>query len=149
MNQSVERRDVLMGGLAAGALAAASSPTAAETLDPHRITLHVLDVYSGKPGANVSVDLSVLDGQTYRLIKTVSTTVSGRPAAPVLSGEDVKVGEYELLINVADYYSGLGVKLPNPPFLNKVPVRFAVFEPAAYHIPLLLTPWSYSTYRGS
>jgi 5-hydroxyisourate hydrolase len=149
MNPTVERRDLLIGGLAAGALAAATGPAAAETLDPHRITLHVLDVYSGKPGANVRVDLSVLDGQTYRLIKTVNTTVSGRPAAPVLSGGDLKIGEYELLFHVADYYSGLGVQLPNPPFLNKVPVRFAVFEPAAYHIPLLLTPWSYSTYRGS
>jgi 5-hydroxyisourate hydrolase len=149
MNPTVERRDLLIGGLAAGALAAATGPAAAETLDPHRITLHVLDVYSGKPGANVRVDLSVLDGQTYRLIKTVNTTVSGRPAAPVLSGADLKIGEYELLFHVADYYSGLGVQLPNPPFLNKVPVRFAVFEPAAYHIPLLLTPWSYSTYRGS
>jgi 5-hydroxyisourate hydrolase len=149
MNHSVERRDLLIGGAAAAALVAVTSPAAAETLDPHRITVHVLDVYSGKPGANVRVDLSVLDGQTYRLIKTVNTTVSGRPADPVLSGDDLKVGEYELLFYVADYYSGLGVKLPNPPFLNKVPVRFAVFEPAAYHIPLLLTPWSYSTYRGS
>jgi 5-hydroxyisourate hydrolase len=149
MNHSVERRDLLIGGAAAGALAAVTSPAAAETLDPHRITVHVLDVYSGKPGANVRVDLSVLDGQTFRLMKTVNTTVSGRPADPVLSGDDLKVGEYELLFYVADYYSGLGVKLPNPPFLNKVPVRFAVFEPAAYHIPLLLTPWSYSTYRGS
>jgi 5-hydroxyisourate hydrolase len=149
MNHSFERRDLLIGGAAAGALAAVTGPAAAETLDPHRITVHVLDVYSGKPGANVRVDLSILDGQTYRLIKTVNTTVSGRPADPVLSGDDLKVGEYELLFYVADYYSGLGVKLPNPPFLNKVPVRFAVFEPAAYHIPLLLTPWSYSTYRGS
>jgi 5-hydroxyisourate hydrolase len=149
MNRSVQRRDLLIGGAAAGTLTAATSSVAAETLDPHRITLHVLDVYSGKPGANVRVDLSVLDGQAYRLIKTVNTTLSGRPADPVLSGDDLKVGEYELLFYVADYYSGLGVKLPNPPFLNKVPVRFAVFEPAAYHIPLLLTPWSYSTYRGS
>jgi 5-hydroxyisourate hydrolase len=150
MNHPVERRDLLIGGAAAGALAAVTSPAAAaETLDPHRITLHVLDVYSGKPGANVRVDLSVLDGQAYRLMKTVNTPVSDRPADPVLSGDDLKVGEYELLFYVADYYSGLGVKLPNPPFLNKVPVRFAVFEPAAYHIPLLLTPWSYSTYRGS
>ena len=79
MNHSVERRDLLIGGLAAGALAAASGPAAAETLDPHRITLHVLDVYSGKPGANVSVDLSVLEGQTYRLIKTVNTTSAAGP----------------------------------------------------------------------
>lgn len=149
MNQSLERRDFLIGGIAAGAIAAANPATAAEALDPHRITLHALDVYSGKPAANVRVDVSFLDGQNYRLLKTVNTMVSGRPENPVVSGDELKIGEYELLFHVADYYAGLGVKLPIPPFLNKVPVRFAVFEPGAYHIPLLLTPWSYSTYRGS
>ena len=131
------------------ALAATTGAANAQAVAGPRMTLHVLDVYSGKPAKNVQVDLSVLDGQTYRLIKTVNTTANGRPEAPVLSGEECKVGEYELLFHVADYYTGLGVKLPSLPFLNKVPVRFAVFEPAAYHIPLLLTPWSYSTYRGS
>ena len=149
MNQ-LERRDFLKAGLAVGgALAATSTAQAQTALPPHRLTLHVLDVYSGKPGANVKVDLSVLEGETYKLLKTVQTTVSGRPETPVLANDDCKVGEYELLFHVADYYSGLGVKLPSLPFLNKVPVRFAIFEPGAYHIPLLLTPWSYSTYRGS
>jgi 5-hydroxyisourate hydrolase len=149
MNDAVERRAFLTAGLAVGALAASSGGAAAQTAVSPRMTLHALDVYSGKPAANMRVDLSVLDGQNYRLIKTVSTTVSGRPDGPVLGGEECKVGEYELLFHVADYYADLGVKLPSLPFLNKVPVRFAVFEPAAYHIPLLLTPWSYSTYRGS
>jgi 5-hydroxyisourate hydrolase len=149
MSDGIERRDFLTGGLAIGAMAAATGAAQAQNLPPHRMTLHVLDVYSGKPAANVRVDLSILDGETYRLIKTVNTTPNGRPDGPVLSGDDCKVGEYELLFHVADYYSALGVKLPSPSFLNKVPVRFAVFEPAAYHIPLLLTPWSYSTYRGS
>ncbi len=126
---SVERRDFLAGGLAVGALAATASAAAAETLDPHRITLHVLDVYSGKPGANVWVDLSVLDGQTYRLLKTVNTTVSGRPEAPVLSGEDCKVGEYELMFHVADYYSGLGIRLPNLPFLSQCGSRCSNRQP--------------------
>jgi 5-hydroxyisourate hydrolase len=148
MDDAIERRGFLTAGLALGAAAAVATPARAETVGP-RLTLHCLDVYSGKPAANMTVDLSVLDGQAYRLIKTVTTTPSGRPAAPVLAGEECKVGEYELLFHVADYYSGLGVKLPSLPFLNKVPVRFAVFEPAPYHIPLLLTPWSYSTYRGS
>jgi 5-hydroxyisourate hydrolase len=148
VNDAVERRDVLMAGLAIGALATTTA-SAAQDAPPSRITLHALDVYSGKPAANMRVDVSVLDGENYKLLKSVNTTVNGRPEAPVLSGEDLKVGEYELLFHVADYYSGLGAKLPSPPFLSKVPVRFAVFEPAAYHIPLLLTPWSYSTYRGS
>ena len=148
MKPPVERRELLIGGLAAGALAAAG-PAAADTLDPYRMTLHVLDVFSGRPAANMRVDVSALNGQAYRLIKTVNTTASGRPAAPVLSGVELELGEYELTFHVADYYTGRGVQLPNPPFLNKVPVRFAVYELSAYHIPLLLTPWSYSTYRGS
>ncbi len=149
MKDAIERRDFLTAGLAAGALAATTKVVTAQPAPGPRLTLHVLDVYSGKPAKDVQVDLSILDGQSYRLIKTVHTTVNGRPEAPVLSGEECKVGEYELLFHVADYYSGLGVKLPSLPFLNKVPVHFAVFEPAAFHIPLLLTPWSYSTYRGS
>ena len=81
MTWSVERRGFLGGGLAVGALAATTG-AAAEALNPHRITLHVLDVYSGKPAANVRVDLSMLDGETYRPVKTVRTTVSGRPDGP-------------------------------------------------------------------
>jgi len=149
MTKVVERRDVLAAGFALGAVAATSTVAKAQAGVAPRMTLHVLDVYSGKPAAKVRVDLSILDGDNYRLIKTVETTANGRPEAPVLSGDECKVGEYELLFHVADYYSGIGAKLPNPAFLNKVPVRFAVFEPGAYHIPLLLTPWSYSTYRGS
>jgi 5-hydroxyisourate hydrolase len=149
MKDAMERRDFLTAGLAVGALAATTGAANAQAAVGPRMTLHVLDVYSGKPAKGVQVDLSVLDGQTYRLIKTVHTTANGRPEAPVLNGEECKVGEYELLFHVADYYSGLGVKLPSLPFLNKVPVRFAVFEAAPFHIPLLLTPWSYSTYRGS
>jgi 5-hydroxyisourate hydrolase len=150
MNDIVERRDFLKYGLALGsAVAATTAANAQAALPAHRLTLHVLDVYSGKPGNNVRVDVSVLEGASYRLLKTVQTTPSGRPAAPVLADDDLKVGEYELLFYVDDYYSGLGVKLPNPAFLKKVPVRFSIFEPNAYHIPLLLTPWSYSTYRGS
>jgi 5-hydroxyisourate hydrolase len=149
MSEGIERRSFLTAGVALGAAAAAASGAKAENLPANRITLHALDVYSGKPAAHMTVDLSVLDGAAYRLIKTVQTTPSGRPESPVLSGDDCKIGEYELLFHVADYYSSLGVKLPSRPFLNKVPVRFTVFEPAAYHIPLLLTPWSYSTYRGS
>jgi 5-hydroxyisourate hydrolase len=152
ISNSLERRDFIIGGIAVGALVGASTATsvaAAEGIDPHRITFHALDVCRGKPAANMRVDVSFPDGQSYRLAKTVDTTVSRRPEKLGVSGEDLKIGEYELLFHIADYYSGIGVKLPNPPLLNKVPVRFAVFEPAAYHIPLLLTPWSYSTYRGS
>jgi 5-hydroxyisourate hydrolase len=149
MDDGVGRRDFLTAGLAVGAVAASGSAAGAQAAPGPRMTLHVLDVYSGKPAFKVKVDLSMLDGETYKLIKTVETTINGRPAEPVLSGADCKLGEYELLFHVADYYNTLGAKLPSLPFLNKVPVRFAVSEAAPYHIPLLLTPWSYSTYRGS
>jgi hydroxyisourate hydrolase len=110
----------------------------------------VLDVYSGKPAANVRVDLSVLAGENYQYLKIVNTAVSGRNEQSLLAGQEIKVGGYELLFYVADYYRGLEVKLPDPPFLDKVPVRFAISDAAqSYHIPLLVTPWSYSTYRGS
>lgn len=146
---AIERRDLVTAGLAAGALAATTGATTAEAASPARLTLHVLDVESGRPAGNLHVDLSALDGQTHRLIKTVTTAASGRPDQPLLEGDALKVGEYELLLHVAEYYSALGVKLANPPFLNRIPIRFSVAEAAAYHIPVLLTPWSYSTYRGS
>jgi 5-hydroxyisourate hydrolase-like protein (transthyretin family) len=80
----------------------------------------------------------------------VNTAMSGRNEQPLLTGQELKVGGYELLFYVANYYRGLEVKLPDPPFLDKVPVRFAISDATqAYHIPLLVTPWSYSTYRGS
>jgi 5-hydroxyisourate hydrolase len=146
----IERRDFLAMGLAFGAMAATTPPAFAQSAKEPKLTLHVLDVYSGKPGANVRVDLSVLAGENYKPLKSVNTAVSGRNEQPLLVGQEVKVGGYELLFYVADYYRGLKVNLPEPPFLDKVPVRFAISDAAqAYHIPLLVTPWSYSTYRGS
>jgi 5-hydroxyisourate hydrolase len=146
----LERRDFLMAGVAGAALAAVPGMGFAQTGRPPQLTLHVLDVHAGKPGANMRVDLSVLDGDRATLLKTVHTQGNGRAAQPLLTAADIKVGAYELLFHVADYYKAQDVALPTLPFLNKVPVRFAIFDAAqAYHIPLLLTPWSYSTYRGS
>jgi 5-hydroxyisourate hydrolase len=134
-----------------GVFAAATAPPAfAQPAKEPKLTLHVLDVYSGKPAAKVRVNLSVLAGANYQHLKSVNTAASGRNEQPLLAGQEIKVGGYELLFYVADYYRGLEVKLPDPPFLDKVPVRFAISDATqAYHIPLLVTPWSYSTYRGS
>jgi 5-hydroxyisourate hydrolase len=146
----IERRDFLAMGLAFGTIAATAAPALAQSAKEPKLTLHVLDVYSGKPAANVKVDLSALAGENYQHLKIVNTAVSGRNEQPLLAGQEIKVGGYELLFHVADYYRGLGVELPDPPFLDKVLVRFAISDPTqSYHIPLLLTPWSYSTYRGS
>lgn len=78
------------------------------------------------------------------------TTKNGRSDGPVIQGEELKVGRYELLLHLDDYFAKLGVKLPSPNFLSKVPLRFAVYDAAQrYHIPVLFNPWSYSYYRGS
>lgn len=115
-----------------------------------RLTTHVLDVMSGKPAAGMHINFSVLEGDRYRLLKTVYTNKDGRTDEPLLIGSTMAVGRYEQMFYVADYYTKLGVLLPNPPFLDEVPLRFAIFDVAQnYHVPLLCTPWSYTTYRGS
>ncbi len=115
-----------------------------------KLTTHVLDTASGDPAMGMRIDFSVLEGDRYRLIKTLYTNVDGRTDEPLLSPEEIKVGRYEQIFYVADYYNKLGTKLPNPPFIDQVPLRFAIFDSTQrYHVPLLCKPWSYTTYRGS
>jgi 2-oxo-4-hydroxy-4-carboxy-5-ureidoimidazoline decarboxylase len=85
-----------------------------------------------------------------RLILRLQTNADGRTDQPLISGRPVPTGQYELLFWVADYYAGQGVSLAEPAFLDVVPIRFSIAEPEGhYHVPLLVTPWSYGTYRGS
>ncbi len=115
-----------------------------------RLTTHVLDTASGIPAAGMKIELSVLEGGRWKLLKTVTTDAGGRSEAPLLEGEKMINGEYKLLFHVADYFRARGATLPEPPFLNRVPLRFGVANPDDhYHVPLLVSPWSYSTYRGS
>jgi hydroxyisourate hydrolase len=116
-----------------------------------RLTTHVLDVARGQPAAGLRVDLARIeaDGRT-RLLATATTTAEGRIDPPLLSGDAMAVGHYELTFHVGAYFAGLGTPLADPPFLDRIPVRFAIADPEAhYHVPLLVSPWSYSTYRGS
>jgi len=114
-----------------------------------RLSTHVLDTAHGCPAAGMTIELWSL-GPTPKLIKTVRTNNDGRTGSPLLSAEEIKVGSYELIFFVADYFAAKGVALTQPPFLDRVPVRFAISEVAAsYHVPLLVSPWAYSTYRGS
>jgi hydroxyisourate hydrolase len=114
------------------------------------LTTHVLDVYSGKPASGMCIDFAVLDGGEYRLVKTVRTDADGRAPEPLLGERDMAAGRYELTFHVAEYFAAKGVELPEPSFLDAVPVRFGIAHPREhYHVPLLVTPWSYSTYRGS
>lgn len=122
----------------------------AEEIQMGRLTTHVLDTVSGKPAAGVRIDLSLLEGDRYRLIKTVHTNADGRTDAPLLAADAFAPGRYELVFHVAEHFAKQGATQASPPFLDQIPLRFAIADAAAhYHVPLLATPWSYSTYRGS
>ncbi len=115
-----------------------------------RLSTHVLDTVAGRPAAGVRIDFSVLEGGRWTLIKTVHTNADGRTDEPMMAGEAMLAGEFKLVFYVADYFRGSGVRLPDPPFLDRVPLRFGIADREAhYHVPLLCTPWSYGTYRGS
>lgn len=115
-----------------------------------RLTTHVLDSGHGRPASGMAIEFSVLEGSSWRRLKTVHTNADGRTDEALLAGETMKAGEYRLVFGVAEYFRAQGVKLPDPPFLDRVPIRFGIADPKAhYHVPLLCSPWSYATYRGS
>jgi 5-hydroxyisourate hydrolase len=116
-----------------------------------RLTTHVLDTASGRPAGGIRIDLSRLevDGRLEAL-KTVVTNAEGRTDEPLLSGDEVRVGRYELMFHVGAYFTARGTRVAEPPFLERIPVRFAIADAQAhYHVPLLVSPWGYTTYRGS
>lgn len=115
-----------------------------------RLSTHVLDTAQGKPAAGMHFTLSRRDGEDWRVLSAGVTNADGRTDAPLLSDDMLQVGAYEIAFQVAAYFRAEGVALPDPPFLDVVPIRFAIFDAAQnYHVPLLVSPWSYSTYRGS
>ena len=116
---------------------------------PGRLTTHVLDTARGRPAAGMSIELFRLDGGSRLSLKTVKTNADGRTDEPLLEGDEMYIGTYEIVFGVGEFFAGWeGVS--DPPFLGRVPVRFAVADPSAhYHVPLLISPWSYGTYRGS
>ena len=114
-----------------------------------RLTTHVLDTAQGRPGAGIKVAVFRLDGER-RLLHEDTTNAEGRCDRPLLEGAEFIAGTYELVFGVSDYHARSGTKMPDPPFVGDVVLRFGVAQPDAhYHVPLLVTPWSYSTYRGS
>jgi 2-oxo-4-hydroxy-4-carboxy-5-ureidoimidazoline decarboxylase len=126
--------------------------TADDHLPLHgRLSTHVLDTHSGKPAAGIAVELVELsDLGTSRVVTRAMTNADGRTDQPLIGGRPVPIGKYELLFSVGDYFAGRQVPLSDPPFLDRIPIRFAVSEPEGHlHVPLLVTPWSYATYRGS
>ncbi|SAL13685.1 transthyretin [Caballeronia choica] len=115
-----------------------------------KLTTHVLDTAHGRPGAGIKVELFALSGDTRRALKTITTNDDGRTDSPMLEGEALAIGEYELVFHAGDYFAAIGVKVPEPRFVDRVALRFGIADPAShYHVPLLVSPWAYSTYRGS
>jgi 2-oxo-4-hydroxy-4-carboxy-5-ureidoimidazoline decarboxylase len=125
---------------------------AADRLAQHgQLSTHVLDTHGGLPAAGVTIELFELSGDgEHTLITRATTNRDGRTDSPLIAQRPVPIARYELRFHVADYFTARGVSQSDPPFLGVVPVAFAVAEPEGhYHVPLLLTPWSYATYRGS
>ena len=135
-----------------GALRLDQRVEAPDKLKVHgRLSTHVLDTHAGHPAAGVTIELLELPvhGEP-RLVASATTNLDGRSDQPLIGGRPIPIGHYELRFHVGDYFTRLGAPQGDPPFLDVVPVRFAVAEPEGhYHVPLLVTPWSYSTYRGS
>lgn len=120
-----------------------------DAVPPGRLTTHVLDTVHGQPAAGMSVTLYVMQGE-WALLKQARTNADGRLDAPLLSGHDLVPGRYRLVFDVEAYFRHMGVDLPKPAFLGQVPLDFGIADGSVhYHVPLLVSPWAYSTYRGS
>jgi 5-hydroxyisourate hydrolase len=108
-----------------------------------KLTTHVLDTANGRPGAGIAIELYRLEGKTDMLVTKATTNRDGRTDAPLLEGEKLRNGTYQIVFHVGAYFKSQG-------FLDAVPIRFKIDNAAAhYHVPLLCSPWGYTTYRGS
>jgi 5-hydroxyisourate hydrolase len=115
-----------------------------------RLSTHVLDTSRGRPAAGVEIRVCLLENGAARYLKTAVTNRDGRTDAPLLSGDALLAGRYELVFAAGAYFRAQGENLPDPPFLDEVVIRFGLADPQRdYHVPLLISPYGYSTYRGS
>jgi len=115
-----------------------------------KLTTHVLNIATGAPAAGMRIDLRALPENLAVPPSASLTNEDGRCTAPLLEGAALRIGRYSLTFHVAAYFRSMGVTLAEPPFLDEVVIAFGVADPNQnYHVPLLVSPWSYSTYRGS
>jgi 2-oxo-4-hydroxy-4-carboxy-5-ureidoimidazoline decarboxylase len=116
-----------------------------------RLSTHVLDTQRGCPAAGVTIEFfEVASSGSLRLISRTITNADGRTDRPLVAAQPIPISQYELRFRIGEYFAGQAASVADPPFLDVVPIRFAVAEPEShYHVPLLATPWSYATYRGS
>ena len=127
-----------------------TSHAAHDRLMTGRLTTHVLDTAHGTPGAGMAVRLFRIDSGTPEALAQFRTNREGRCDRPLLEGAALRVGRYRLVFSAGDYFRALGLALPDPPFVDEVTVDFGVADADAhYHVPLLVSPWSHATYRGS
>ncbi|MCG2591908.1 hydroxyisourate hydrolase [Ramlibacter sp. XY19] len=115
------------------------------------LSTHVLDTMHGTPAGGMAVELHAMEGGQAKLVKSFVLDGDGRnPEGPLFDNASLKKGTYRLVFDVAPYFRARGVQLPDPPFLDRVTLDFGIADASAhYHVPLLVSPWSYSTYRGS
>jgi len=114
-----------------------------------RLTTHVLDTASGVPAQGLGISLFEIRDGRRTLLKDTKTNADGRCDAPLLEGASFRCGQFELVFHAGPYFKSRA-QLPSPPFLDEIPIRFSIADQNAhYHVPLLVSPWSYSTYRGS
>ncbi|MGA2043291.1 MAG: hydroxyisourate hydrolase [Roseiarcus sp.] len=115
------------------------------------LSTHVLDTVRGGPAEGVAIELWAIEGDgARREILRTTTNADGRTDAPLIGAAAAQVGTFELVFRVGDYFRRSGAGTAEPPFLDAIPIRFSVADPKAhYHVPLLVGPWAYSTYRGS
>jgi 5-hydroxyisourate hydrolase len=117
---------------------------------PAKISTHVLDTAHGCPAAGMKIELWSLEGEDRTLLTSAKTNPDGRTETPLLAADEMQAGHYEIIFYVGDYFTAKWANLPKIRFLDKVPVRFGIADAGAgYHVPLLCSPWAYSTYRGS
>ena len=116
-----------------------------------KLTTHVLDIAHGRPADNVTIELFAIDSASQkRLVKTLVTNADGRTDLPLLTDAEFKIGVYELVFSIGAYFSRFEDKPVEVPFLDRIPLQFGISDPTGhYHVPLLASPWAYSTYRGS
>lgn len=115
-----------------------------------KLSTHVLDISIGKPGAGVQISLYAVTPQGRELRAQAVTNADGRCDAPLLEGERMVAGKYELVFAAGAYFAARGVELPEPRFIDEVTLAFGIASPEQnYHVPLVVSPWAYSTYRGS
>lgn len=117
---------------------------------PGKLSTHVLDTAHGCAAQGMKIELWSLDGEDRTLLTSAKTNADGRTEQPLLASTEMNIGHYEIIFFVGDYFAAKATPMPKIRFLDKVPVRFAIADAgASYHVPLLCSPWAYSTYRGS